>query len=627
VTAAGLAAQLSVATVGALPWLALPIAAVAYVAACEVADRATGKRSQALRWAGTGLVLAGVLLLGPRLAITGDREQLKQTLGMMLITAQVGQALSWRQQRDVRSALMASFGLLVLSASYAPDVLIGVPLLLGWSAVIVALALLGGLGRLEATRAAAVAVVLGLVGFLVIPVTPTEGARSRLAALAAGSSASRLPTDAFNARHLDLRRRGTLGTADVLRVPQGSPPLWRAASFDDYDGTSWNRHVQGARLSGDGPVWKVSPEDAPTRTDDVQRLGDAVAAGTVWSPGRIVSVRADEGFGPIADDQGDVLISAFTPAYQVTSIAPPTDPALLRSRTGTDLTDPRWRALPTELPARVGELARQLQRATRYDTAETIAGYLRAHATYRLDSPVPLPGQDAVDRFLFVDRSGFCEQFASAEVVLLRSLGIPSRLVTGLGYGVQDGDHVTFRVSDLHAWAELWVPGVGWVSSDPTPGSPQAAGAGIRRRLANAMSSALRWLTRIPGGRPALAALLLILGLLASVLLTRAPRRRAAAAAVRAGPALAAFFRLDERLGPARRREQESLRELARRLDPELRQALAVVERECYAPGPPEPTEVRAAVAVLDRASGPEPAGPRARQGRRGARGRTPRRG
>ena len=108
-----------------------------------------------------------------------------------------------------------------------------------------------------------------------------------------------------------------------------------------------------------------------------------------------------------------------------------------------------------------------------------VEDYLRANATYDLDSPVASPAADSVDDFLFNTRSGFCEHFASAEVVLLRSVGIPSRLASGFlaGPAESSGEHV-LRSSDAHAWVEVWVPGSGWVSSDPTAGTTLADKSG-----------------------------------------------------------------------------------------------------------------------------------------------------
>jgi protein-glutamine gamma-glutamyltransferase len=75
-----------------------------------------------------------------------------------------------------------------------------------------------------------------------------------------------------------------------------------------------------------------------------------------------------------------------------------------------------------------------------------------------------------VDDFLFNTRAGFCEHFASAFVVLLRAMDIPSRVVTGYQGGeLNQVDHfLSVRQSDAHAWAEVWLPGRGWVRIDPT---------------------------------------------------------------------------------------------------------------------------------------------------------------
>jgi protein-glutamine gamma-glutamyltransferase len=84
-------------------------------------------------------------------------------------------------------------------------------------------------------------------------------------------------------------------------------------------------------------------------------------------------------------------------------------------------------------------------------------------------SPPPL-GRDSIDDFLFETKLGFCEHYASAFVVLMRAVGIPSRVVTGYQGGEInrfDG-YLTVRQLDAHAWAEVWLPGQGWKRVDPT---------------------------------------------------------------------------------------------------------------------------------------------------------------
>ena len=81
----------------------------------------------------------------------------------------------------------------------------------------------------------------------------------------------------------------------------------------------------------------------------------------------------------------------------------------------------------------------------------------------------PSTGDDALVDFLTVGRTGYCEQFASAMAVMLRAVGIPSRVAVGFTGGTDFGDHRSIRTSDAHAWVEAYFSGTGWVLFDPTP--------------------------------------------------------------------------------------------------------------------------------------------------------------
>jgi transglutaminase-like putative cysteine protease len=94
----------------------------------------------------------------------------------------------------------------------------------------------------------------------------------------------------------------------------------------------------------------------------------------------------------------------------------------------------------------------------------------------------PLLGEHPVDEFLFSTRSGFCEHYASAFAVLMRGAGIPARIVTGYHGGDLNefGNYVIVRQAEAHAWAEIWLPGRGWVRIDPTSAvSPLRVDSGI----------------------------------------------------------------------------------------------------------------------------------------------------
>ncbi|MEX2598370.1 MAG: transglutaminase domain-containing protein, partial [Dehalococcoidia bacterium] len=128
--------------------------------------------------------------------------------------------------------------------------------------------------------------------------------------------------------------------------------------------------------------------------------------------------------------------------------------------------------LPTSLPDRVRELAAGITEAhdNPYDKAEAVRRYL-ARMPYNLNIPAPTDGRDAVDFLLFDLRQGYCDYFASAMAVMLRSLDIPARYVLGYTSGAYDNDLDEYRVLDLnyHSWVEVYFPGYGWIPFEPTP--------------------------------------------------------------------------------------------------------------------------------------------------------------
>ena len=135
----------------------------------------------------------------------------------------------------------------------------------------------------------------------------------------------------------------------------------------------------------------------------------------------------------------------------------------------------RYLQLPGSVTPRVRALAEQItaNAPTPFDKGAAIEEYLR-HLTYEEQVPVPPPGQDGVDFFLFDSRRGYCDYFASAMVVLARSAGLPARLVSGFQPGDWDNEEGAYVVRELnaHSWVEVFFPEYGWQEFEPSSSRP-----------------------------------------------------------------------------------------------------------------------------------------------------------
>ncbi len=132
--------------------------------------------------------------------------------------------------------------------------------------------------------------------------------------------------------------------------------------------------------------------------------------------------------------------------------------------------------MPANISPLISELARSItsQAVTPYDKAVAITNYLRATITYVTTVEAPPQGTDPLVWFLFDSRKGFCNYYATAEVILLRSAGVPARMVVGFAQGeYQPPDKYTVLLKDAHAWPEVYFPGIGWVEFEPTASQPE----------------------------------------------------------------------------------------------------------------------------------------------------------
>lgn len=267
-------------------------------------------------------------------------------------------------------------------------------------------------------------------------------------------------------------------------APDQSQLYWRAMVLGDFDGRTWTR-TRRSRAP-----WSVSP-----RTSGLVTTGRALRyditlepLGTRWLYVLEMPRRAPDLGTDTARMSPELELSSSVPVDQrlrydaVSSVG-------YTFQGGAELNDAaRWLQLPPGRNPRALAAGREL--AMQGDPVQRVnavlARFRNEPFSYTLEPP--LLGDAPVDQFLYETRSGFCEHYASAFVVLMRAAGVPARVVTGY----QGGDtnpvdgYMTVRQSDAHAWAEVWLGALGWVRVDPTAA---VAPERIRRSLASAIPS------------------------------------------------------------------------------------------------------------------------------------------
>ncbi len=262
------------------------------------------------------------------------------------------------------------------------------------------------------------------------------------------------------------------GSASVDAPPRH---YWRSQIFTRYNGRGWESAPPGEVLA-DTPILEEIPVDltVPGRYRLTQTFEmEAQHTGALFSVNQPVSVSQDYLLRALPE-QGTNLVEGYGQSYQVVSLATRVTIADLTAA-GTDYPE-EIRAvylhLPAGLPPRVARLAQEITAgsANPYQSAIRVQDYLRANYDYDLTVPAAPPGRDVVDTFLFDEPRGFCSHYASAMVVLLRSAGIPARVVAGYAMGDYDFNRGMYRVpvSAAHAWVEVYFPGYDWVEFEPT---------------------------------------------------------------------------------------------------------------------------------------------------------------
>jgi len=595
-------------------------------------------------------------------AHTGELSSIEVPLAGLFTWVQVVHAYDVPARRDLLFSVAAAAALVTVAAAQAVSVgflgfvavwLVSSMIALGCSWRSMA----GGQGRLPSIGLAGATVVILVVAVVLELVLPPPRASQEITlpnsltsylALPSGGGLTQgggNPTEPARAGRpggqigiggyvgmdgpLDTADRGSLGNEVVMRVRADRPGYFLGLTYSSWDGQSW-----------------TDPTGCPVTEEDT---GSPFAVPTTPDGGGTPSLQSTADLGGDANVQTFYVLKplpnllfatsvptqiyfpdhslvfgcdnsirstvAMTPGTVYTVISQDTEatPSDLAGVPATVFESPYLRrtfAAELQLPspdpyARVSALAHSIvskaHPTSLVGEIQALETWIGAHTQYSTNIPPLLPGQDAVNQFLFGNRVGYCEQISTALAVMLRTLGVPAREATGYVPGPFEplSDLYDIQAKDAHAWVQVYFPGQGWQSFDPTayvPLAPANPGAVLMSDMGHLLAG-LPWLPIGTAG-----------GLVAAVFARRyVLRRRRALPPTWAGRLALRLERAGARAGLVRG-PAETLAEYAGRLRgsahgiraDELRQLVEVVSTAAYAGREPSPDERAAAEATVN---------------------------
>jgi transglutaminase-like putative cysteine protease len=273
-----------------------------------------------------------------------------------------------------------------------------------------------------------------------------------------------------------------------IYVAEEMPNLyWKAIALDSYRGGGWTttvRHETSLHIPDDGllPISQLASREVVTQTviNFLPNSSFLYAAPELIGSDRQMYVDATQ------DQDGNMLVAAVRSRfimrqgdqYQVISNIPNVDIESLRT---APTRYPAWveatyLQVPPEITPETLELASRLTAPydNVYDKATAVQDYLRQAIRYNDQISAAPRDVDPIHYTLFVSREAYCTYYASAMAIMLRSQGIPTRIVNGYVQGEYDPLSRSYRVraSDAHTWVEVYFPNYGWIQFEPTASLP-----------------------------------------------------------------------------------------------------------------------------------------------------------
>jgi transglutaminase-like putative cysteine protease len=250
---------------------------------------------------------------------------------------------------------------------------------------------------------------------------------------------------------------------------------WRGVALDTYSGGAWTvaRPARVALPRAQGNEYPVGVPRSAARIVAQEIFLEPLGSDVIFAAPRVLHLRVR---GAVQmDGMGGFMVPSPIARLSYTVYSELEEAASRRPVRPAPPLDEAARGRYLQLPAlspRVAALARQVagDSADPGETARRLAAHLSREYRYTLTLE-RVTALDPVEEFLFVRKAGNCEYFAASLAVMLRTLGIPARVVNGFQRGEWNpyGRYYMVRLRDAHSWVEAWAGRPGWVTLDPSP--------------------------------------------------------------------------------------------------------------------------------------------------------------
>lgn len=425
-------------------------------------------RPSAPIWAvGTLSLVTLIVFVFDSVIMTGD---VFIAVGHLTITFQALKSFDLKEPWDHLQVYFMTLLQLIMASELTRSLAFGIVFLLFMILLVTAMVLShflkeGALGKTSIKKPVILISLLTLLATAVFFVSIPRTAQKFLG----GKHTNRIKTTGFSER-VDFGSFGDvkLDPTVVMRVKTDNDlPIsyyWRGMSLDFFDGLAWRKTIrERSQITKNNNEFMVSPYDKKKAFRQKLFL-EPLDSNVVFGLAEISGIEANV-FTLTADAAKDIFLprrAGGRISYTVYSI-------LSDSYDGDS--DRRYLQLPEGVEKIFG-LAGNIVSGAATDTRKAflIKEYLKKNYTYSLLTSKPPEGINPIEDFLFNTKRGYCEHYATSMVIMLRSLDIQARIVTGFYGGERNeyGEYIIVRQSDAHSWVEARLNGK-WTRFDPTP--------------------------------------------------------------------------------------------------------------------------------------------------------------